>query len=132
MTTNSRQKGKRGELEAAAELRRLGFDGARRGQQFRGGPDSPDIADAIPGVHLEVKRTETLSVYKAMEQAEEDSRHTRTRIWADGHKTKVRWHDIPAVLHKRNRKDWLAVVRLDDLPEFCRRVLGAMEKSKHP
>lgn len=54
--TNSRQKGKRGELAAAHYLRSLGFSSARRGVQYSGGPDSPDIVcDELKGVHIEVK-----------------------------------------------------------------------------
>jgi len=51
---NSRQKGKRGEREAAAFLRSLGFE-ARRGQQFAGGGDSPDVVTSLSNVHIEVK-----------------------------------------------------------------------------
>ena len=40
---NSRAKGQRGELEFASELRKLFGISARRGVQFRGGADSPDI-----------------------------------------------------------------------------------------
>lgn len=40
--TNSRAKGARGEREWAKVLTRMGFP-ARRGQQFAGGPDSPDV-----------------------------------------------------------------------------------------
>ena len=44
---NSRQKGKVGEREFAALLRVQGFD-ARRGVQFCGGVDSPDVvSDAL-------------------------------------------------------------------------------------
>lgn len=54
--TNSRQKGKRGELAAAHYLRSLGFISARRGVQYSGSPDSPDVVcDELPGVHIEVK-----------------------------------------------------------------------------
>jgi Holliday junction resolvase len=52
---NSRRKGKVGELAAAKYLRSLGFD-ARRGCQYAGGPDSPDLtAKNLPNVHIEVK-----------------------------------------------------------------------------
>jgi Holliday junction resolvase len=37
---NSRAKGKRGELEIAKVLRENGYD-AHRGQQYKGGADSP-------------------------------------------------------------------------------------------
>jgi len=94
----SRDKGKRGEREAAkAIVEHLEID-ARRGQQFAGGGDSPDVVIGLPGVHVEVKRTETLSVYKAMEQARDD---------ADG--------KVPLVLHRRNKREWLAIVPLADL-----------------
>lgn len=54
--TNSRQKGKVGERQAAAYLRSLGFTSAHRGVQYQGGTDSPDIVcDELPGVHIEVK-----------------------------------------------------------------------------
>lgn len=59
---NSRQKGKCGELDACKFLREIGFT-ARRGQQFRGGSDSPDvIVDELPDVHLEVKRNEAMAL----------------------------------------------------------------------
>jgi hypothetical protein len=45
---NSRNKGKRGELEAAHMLTHEGFP-ARRGQQFSGGTDSPDVVcESLP------------------------------------------------------------------------------------
>jgi Holliday junction resolvase len=43
MGRKSREKGKRGELELAAELRRLFGIEARRGVQYCGGGDSPDV-----------------------------------------------------------------------------------------
>lgn len=52
---NSSQKGKRGEREFAAHLRDLGFE-ARRGQQHKGGNDSPDVlCPDLAGLHFEVK-----------------------------------------------------------------------------
>ena len=94
---NSIRKGKAGELEAVALLKDYGFE-ARRGQQYAGGGDSPDVVHNIPGYHIEVKRTETLSIYKAMEQARRDG----------GSK-------IPLVLHRRNGKEWLAILPAKDL-----------------
>ena len=99
MGSKSRRKGAVGEREAAAELTRLFGCEAHRGRQYSGGDDSPDVKHSIAGVHVEVKRTECLSAYKAIEQAVADA----------GDK-------IPIVLHRRNNKPWLAVVRLDDLP----------------
>ena len=106
---NSRSKGKRGELEAAREIERIGLGAARRGQQFSG-VEGKDVVHSIPGVHIEVKRVESLSLYPAVEQAIRD---------AGG--------DLPVVLHRRNRKPWLFVVRSEDLVEFARSVVVRAE-----
>ena len=63
----SRDKGKRGEREVAEFLRDHGIP-ARRGVQYAGGADSPDVI-GFEGVHIEVKRTEALRLYPALEQA---------------------------------------------------------------
>ena len=68
MGRRSRNKGKRGELEAAAEIRRLFGTEAARGRQFQGSDESPDIVTGIVDVHFEVKRAESLQLYAAMEQ----------------------------------------------------------------
>jgi hypothetical protein len=101
MGAKSRRKGKRGELEAAAEIRRLFRTVARRGRQYQGSDESPDVLTHIEGVHLEVKRVEALRLYAALEQAAGDA----------GEK-------IPVVLHRANQKPWVAIVRLDDLPQL--------------
>ena len=103
---NSRRKGKAGELEACHALNTIFDCNAHRGQQHSGTPDSPDIKHSMGGIHFEVKRCERLSVYVAMEQAIGD---------AD--------NGIPAVLHRRNGKGWLVVVRLEDM-EMLRQVLN--------
>lgn len=102
MGLKSRNKGKRGEREAAAEIRRLFRTEACRGCQFAGSSDSPDIRTAIPRVHFEVKRSETFRIYDALNQAIADA-----------------GEDVPVVLHKQNRQPWVAIVRLDDLPQLA-------------
>jgi hypothetical protein len=98
----SREKGKRGERELAAEVQTLFGITARRGVQYHGGSDSPDVITDIAGLHFEVKRTERLSLYPAMNQAVNDA----------GDK-------IPIVCHRQSRKEWLAVIRLKDLPKVA-------------
>ncbi len=93
---NSRNKGKRGELELARILREHGY-AARRGQQYHGGADSPDVI-GLPGIHIEVKRVERLNLTEAYAQAFRDA--------ADG--------EIPAVFHKRNHEPWMVTVTLED------------------
>jgi len=102
MGAKSRRKGKRGELEAAAEIRRLFRTEASRGRQHHGAPDAPDICTAICGVHFEVKRVEAFRLYASLEQAIEDA----------GEK-------VPVVLHRANRQPWIAIVRLEDLPRLA-------------
>ena len=96
---NSKQKGKRGELEFAQYLSAQDLP-ARRGQQFRGGGDSPDVVcKALPTIHFEVKRTERLGLTAALEQAVNDA--------APG--------KVPVVAHKKNRGFWIAILPMNDL-----------------
>lgn len=98
MAINSRNKGKTGELELAAFLKARGLL-ARRGQQFSGGSDSPDVVcDSLPTIHFECKRVEQGNLYLWLAQAKRDA----------GQK-------VPIVAHRRNREDWVAILTLDDL-----------------
>ena len=103
---NSKAKGKQGERELASELNRLFGLACRRGQQFAGSPDSPDVV-GLPGVHAECKRVEALNIGKAMEQAVHDA-----------------GANVPAVFHRTNRQPWLVTVRLDDLHRLARAVVA--------
>jgi Holliday junction resolvase len=70
---NSCENGKRGERGWRDELVAHGYD-ARRGQQFSGSPDSPDVVcPQLSGFHFEVKAVERLTVNEAMAQAVEDA-----------------------------------------------------------
>ena len=101
MGRKSSIKGKRGERELARFLTDRGFL-ARRGRQFSGSPESPDVVcEALAGFHIECKRTEKLSVYAAIDQANEDA----------GEKT-------PLVFHRRNRKPWLVIMNAGDFLEL--------------
>lgn len=94
---NSRAKGAVGEREFAKFLSDRGFN-ARRGQQFHGGPGSPDVVcDALP-VHFEVKRVEGTKLLSSwMAQALRDC----------GEKQ-------PVVAHRRNGDQWLAILPMED------------------
>ena len=100
MPLNSRAKGADAERELAKVISELFGISARRGQQFSGSPDSPDVV-AWPGVHIECKRTEKLQLYPAMEQAEREC----------GDK-------VPVVIHRRSRDSWMLTVRLDRLKDL--------------
>ena len=103
---NSRNKGKVGEREFAALLRAEGFD-ARRGQQFAGGADSPDVvSEALRWLHVEVKRTQALNLADACAQAEGDA----------GGKPWI-------VAHRRNHAPWLITMRAETFFQFLRDAL---------
>ena len=113
--TNSRDKGARGEREAAAELRRvLGIE-ARRGVQHAGGPDSPDIVTENFPVHIEVKRAERFELYGALAQATKDA----------GGK-------MPLVLHRRNHRPWVFVAYSGDLLALAVAVATAIGRPVYP
>ena len=97
---NSKAKGNRGELELLHMLHDRGYPVYRNNQRYIGGMENPDICLRMNGkeFHCEVKRTEKFHLYAAMEQAIKDSNGKRP----------------PLVLHRRNRGEWLAIMRLDD------------------
>lgn len=97
---NSRNKGKRGELEAAHLLQKYGYD-ARRGQQFSGANGDADVV-GLPHIHLEVKRVEKLNIDEALSQSVRDAR--------DGEK--------PVVLHRKNRTEWKVTMNFVDWIEM--------------
>lgn len=97
---NSREKGKRGEREWAEKLRALGLK-ARRGAQFSGSPDSPDVVGGWDGTHAEVKRVENLDIPKAVQQAVRDC----------GAK-------VPYVAHRKNGGEWFITIRAEDWFKF--------------
>ena len=95
---NSRAKGVRGEREWRDQLRDAGFE-ARRGQQFSGSPDSPDVVcPSLPDVHFEVKRVERLNVEDAMRQARMDAGLNL----------------IPVLAHRRNGEPWKVTMDAKD------------------
>ena len=94
---NSRAKGARAERQWRDELRAQGFN-AKRGQQFAGGQDSPDvICEELKGkLHFEVKHVQNLNLDKACEQAELDAKGI-----------------AGAVAHKKNNKNWKVTIPAD-------------------
>ena len=103
MAVNSKRKGKTGELELAKKLKEHGY-GARRSVQYNG-KEEEGQADllGLPGIHIECKRTEKLSLYDAVDQAKRDSKGK---------------NKIPAVFHRRNRCEWLVIMTLADFMQI--------------
>jgi len=92
---NSKKKGKGGELEFAKVLRFHGWE-ARRGVQYGGGGDAPDLVTNTP-FHWEVKRCEYLAIRDWMAQAERDA---AGKPWA------IAW--------RRNSGPWMAILKAND------------------
>jgi hypothetical protein len=108
---NSREKGKRGERQWRDELRAHGFQ-ARRGQQFSGSPDSPDvICSELEWIHFEVKAVERLNIEDAMDQARRDCGVRNAECGV----TKV-----PVVAHRRSFRRWLVTMEAETFFEFLR------------
>ena len=98
MPKNSREKGKRGEREWAKFLNLIcpGAN-ARRGQQFKGTPESPDVVSDLP-FHWEVKRRERTAIYEAVRVARIEAGYGR---WG-------------AVAHRKNGERWVVSMDAED------------------
>ena len=113
---NSRNKGKVGEREFASLLREHGFD-ARRGQQFSGSPDSPDVvSDTLAWLHVEVKRVQNLNLTDACVQAERDQTGSGLTAAGAAKTKKLAW----IVAHRRNHAPWLITMRAEFFFELLR------------
>jgi hypothetical protein len=107
MPLKSCAKGKRGELEAAAEINRiLPHAHARRACQFSGTETSSDVvAPGLKNLWIEVKRVERLNIHDVMNIAKEQC----------GQLT-------PVIVHRRNKKEWLLTIRLEDVVRLAHGV----------
>ncbi len=111
MSVNSRAKGCAGEREWRDVLREQGFT-ARRGQQFAGGSDSPDvICEELAALHQEVKRVQSLNLDKACEQADRDG---AGKHWI--------------VAHRKNRMPWRVTMGTDLFFALLRDGLEGIKK----
>ena len=96
---NSRQKGKRGELELCQTLKGLfGWDAERSQQHCGNAGDSDLILKGFPNLFVECKRVQNLNLSKAMELAKQQA----------GEK-------VPAIFHRKDREDWMVTVPLGQL-----------------
>lgn len=108
---NSKQKGKRGELEVARILKDNGFEDARRTAQFCG--NTGDAADVVglDGFHVEVKRCETIKMMDWIRQAERDCKGEK----------------IPLVVFRKNNDDWYVTLRFQAFLDILK-VLNIAKK----
>lgn len=104
-----RRKGIAGEYELAEWFRDRGIR-ARRTAQRAGGPSSPDVAAELP-FHVEAKRAERISVYRAIEQARCDARGRP-----------------PVVFYRASGRAWVAILPASTLLE----LLGLAQAESAP
>lgn len=96
MSINGKQKGKRGELELVRKLKEYGYD-CKRSVQYCGANGDADVV-GLDGIHIECKRVQKLNLDDAMLQAIKDRKSD----------------EMPAVFHRKNHKEWLVTMKLDD------------------
>ena len=109
MSNAAREKGKRGERAFAAWLRETFACDARRGVQYAGSPSSPDVEHSLDGIRFEVK-SNRLRIDAAIEQVVADCGPSQ----------------IAVVAYKRDRGDWLFILRGADAQGFAERLLAAL------
>lgn len=94
---NSRSKGQRGEREIVHFWKRQGYDDAHR-TPLSGGMQWKGDVQGVPGLHIEVKRSERAQIWDWLAQAERDC--------PDGL--------IPALHFRRSRGEWYVALPLED------------------
>ena len=93
---NSKQKGKRGELEVANILKNYGYD-TRRSAQYCGNTGEAADVVGVSGLHIEVKRIESFRDEASLQQAERDAKKG----------------ELPIVFYRRSREKWKVALRMD-------------------
>ena len=99
---NSKNKGKRYELEIVNYFKELGFENARRSVQYNGkAEEGQAVVVGVPFLHIECKHNESLNIEKAMQQAIRDSKANKK-------------NRIPVVIHRKNGEKSKVTMTLDD------------------
>lgn len=99
---NSKQKGKRYELELVRMLKTEGYE-VRRTAQYCGNTGEAADVIGLPGIHIEAKHVEKLNIYDAMAQAIHDSKG-----------------NLPTVFHRKNDCKTLVTMRFEDWMKLYR------------
>jgi Holliday junction resolvase len=111
MPINSRRKGAAAERAWRDVLRAAGYE-ARRGRQYAGHPDAPDVVGGPLGWHAEVKCREQHNVWDWMDEAEVDAGPEQN----------------PYVAIKRNGRRWLVVLRDTDFLDLAKLAQECLER----
>lgn len=98
MGMKSRRKGCNAERAVAEILRALDFPAARRGRQYSGSPESPDVV-GIDGAHLEIKHRQAGNVAKWLDECADDAGPEL----------------VPMLVHRSDRTTWKLTLYLGDI-----------------
>lgn len=107
---NSKQKGKKGELELVHKLKEYGYK-CRRTNQYCGNTGEADDVVGLDYIHIECKRVEKLNIDDAVEQAKRDAKSQK----------------IPTVFHRKNRKNWLVTMELEQWIKLYNEYYSSMK-----
>lgn len=113
MGRSQKEKGKRGEREAAVELSAVFACCGRRGVQYQGGADSPDVVLDGVDIHVEAKRTEVLRLWDAIEQAKADA--------PEG--------SVPIVWHRPNNRQSITIVETARLYDLAVAIISSRDRN---
>lgn len=100
----SRNKGKVYERELAGNLREYGYD-THRGQQFCGKNGDADVV-GLPGIHIEAKRREQITIYDWMAQSISEAKQ----------------EESPVVMFRKSNCETLVVMRLPDFMDLYKKA----------
>lgn len=101
MAVNSKQKGARFERLLASKFREYGYSESRRTAQYCGNTGDASDVVGLPHIHVEAKHQEQMRLYDWMDQAKRDA-----EAGGEGR--------LPAVFHKKNNREILVTMTLDD------------------
>lgn len=113
---NARQKGARGERDAAQAWQRILGVPAIRGQQ-RSGLEQADVVGVSDRLHIEVKRRKRFSVWSFVEQMRRDKDEGQLGV---------------LMLRPDGDKEWHVMVGIESLVPFCKEIMRlAAGKDNH-
>ena len=109
--TNSKNKGKRAEIEVVHILKDHGFDARRTAQYCGNTGEAADITTDLP-YHIEVKHQERLEIDKWWEQATHDAQESGKE---------------PILVFRKNNQRWRVCMDFEKFLELQQKVLGKTE-----
>lgn len=109
-----RRKGAQGELEFAHLCQEYGYSAVHRTAQHCGKTGQAGDVEGLPGIHIEVKRTESLRLYDALNQSKRDC-------------TAAGKNEIPIVAHRKNKSEWVVIMTAADFFKMYKKYMESSE-----